>query len=85
MKRSTRSGLCVGHLERWCLRNEEHGRGLADEFDKRDIIHDLGTSKRITTWAYERLETVEGQAWTRGRDGLVPLDPAWRSLLARVA
>ena len=75
----------VGHLERWCLRNEEHGVCLAEGFDEREIIHDLSTSMRITTWAYERLETVSGQTWTRGRDGLGPLDPAWRSLLARAA
>lgn len=67
------------HLKRWCQRNIEHRGALEQELDRRDIAHDLPTSLRITTWAYEQIEASKDLVWLQGA-ALEPLDPGWRAL-----
>lgn len=72
----------VEHLERWCRRNEEYGDEIAGAFSEKNILHDLGASWRITTWAYDQAQQSGSLVWSRG-DLLVKLTPAWRELLSR--
>ena len=65
-------------LERWCRRNHEQGDTLAEQFSAAGIICDLASSRRITAWAYDRLASVGGHAWLKGRNGLERLAPEWR-------
>ena len=67
------------HLKRWCERNLEHRETLERELDRRDIAHDLPTSLRITTWAYEQIEASKDLVWLKGA-ALEPLEPGWRAL-----
>lgn len=72
----------VEHLERWCLRNEEHGEELASAFGERNIVNDREASLRVTAWAYGQAQSAGSLVWKRDEE-LVALAPGWRSLLVR--
>jgi hypothetical protein len=67
------------HLERWCRRNEEHGTGLAADFDEHVLPNDVAASQRITRWAYAQAEATATPVWiAKGR--YETLDQRWRAL-----
>jgi 5-methylcytosine-specific restriction endonuclease McrA len=70
----------IEHLERWCDRNLEHSRLLADRFDEKGIAHNLPATWQITRWAYAQAESARAQVWVDDRKHLVGLDARWRSL-----
>lgn len=70
----------VAHLERWCLRNHDHGATLAAEFDDVGVLHALSSSLMVATWSYSQAEASESRLWIARRAGLVSLDPSWRAL-----
>lgn len=68
------------HLECWLRRNDDHGSALSAYFDGRFLSHDIESSKLITRWAYSHAEEAGADVWFRVGE-VVPLGPAWRSLL----
>jgi len=68
------------YLERWCMRNALHASSLVDSFDEQRILHDFGTTKRITRWAYNQAELCGAHLW-RSNGNFVLADSAWRSIL----
>ena len=70
------------HLERWCVRNArpDWTTALQDQM----LPHDAARTGRVAAWAYTQAEVGGATVWQGGRDGLVPLDPQWRGLLAPV-
>lgn len=70
---------CIEHLESWVTRNQEHGRSLAAEFDRRGIVHELRTSQKVARWAYSQVESSGGLTW-HDSENLVPLPAEWHSL-----
>jgi hypothetical protein len=68
------------HLARWVERN---GRPMLTEaFERRMLPFDAKVTYRVGTWAYDQAEQARATVWERGRDGLVELDPRWRSVLS---
>lgn len=68
------------HLRRWVERN---GRpDLTEAFESRMVPFDAKVTRRVGAWAYGQAERARATVWERGRDGLVRLDPRWRSMLA---
>jgi HNH endonuclease len=74
----------VAHLERWCLRNEEHGPQLGMLFGERGLFHDLAASYRVTSWAYTSAEHAHAQVWLAQKE-VVPLDGEWRAVMGVAA
>lgn len=72
------------HLERWGMRNEDHGRWLGTEFSGKRIQHDLKASESIARWAYDQTAQASGLVWDHGRS-LVPLGKDWFGVLRYVA
>lgn len=69
------------HLERWLLRNVDHGPTLEEGFRLRLLPHDMPTSREVARWAYDLEEAAGGTLWVRGKR-LLPIDGSWRALLA---
>jgi hypothetical protein len=69
------------HLSAWVERNRAWGKGLADEFNRRGVIHNLRSTARIAHWAYSRAANTSGLTWQQG-ETLVPLRGEWLELLA---
>jgi hypothetical protein len=67
------------HLERWCARNT--GPDWTSALEDGMLRHDLPRTNRVAEWAYAQAEAGHATVWQRGREGLVPLDPRWRTLL----
>ena len=67
------------HLSRWVERNAR--RDLREAFESRMVPHDAKVTRRVGSWAYEQAERARATVWERGRDGLIALDPRWRSVL----
>jgi hypothetical protein len=67
------------HLDRWCARNANGDR--AEAFDRHLVPHDAAVTQRVALWAYRQAERAEATVWEHGRDGMVALDPRWRSVL----
>lgn len=72
------------HLERWVERNDELGDQLGRLFEEQGVPHDMGTSRRITAWAYGQVEERRGLVWVKGRT-LEPLGRRWRKVLGGAA
>jgi len=53
----------VSHLERWRARNEVAGQQLASAFESTGILTDLGASRGIARWAYERARSTSAVVW----------------------
>lgn len=70
-------------LEAWVDRNLQHAGFLAERFGGRGVLHDLGTSCRVATWAYRQTYTAGGLTWRR-KDEMMPLSRNWREPLARL-
>jgi hypothetical protein len=68
------------HLSAWVERNRSFGAGLADEFNKLGVIHNLGSTTRIAHWAYSRAATTSGLTW-QAAEMLIPLRGEWAQLL----
>jgi 5-methylcytosine-specific restriction endonuclease McrA len=64
-------------LMTWGSRNQRHYTDLAQAFDKHGIVHDLNTSVRIATWAYQQTADTGGLTWARP-DDMQKLSPLWR-------
>lgn len=69
------------HLEAWVERNHRFGKGLASEFDRLGVIHNLTSTNRIAHWAYSTTSGSAGLTW-HAKETLVPLLGEWSSLLA---
>lgn len=67
------------HLERWCQRNARSDWTAA--LEERLLPHDAPRTTRVAGWAYAQAERGRATVWQRGREGLVSLDPRWRTLL----
>ena len=48
----------VPHLNRWCSRNDRAGRQFEQAFEALGIVTDLGASRGIARWAYERARST---------------------------
>jgi hypothetical protein len=70
-----------GHLSAWVERNRAFGDGLADEFTRLGVIHNLRSTARIAHWAYSRAANTSGLTWQQG-ETLVPLRGEWLEFLA---
>jgi hypothetical protein len=64
------------HLENWVTRNDAAGGWLAQEFDRKGLLHDLEATQEIACWAYAQAATVDGRVWSTGTT-LVALPSAW--------
>lgn len=71
------------HLERWVNLIELNGKTLTEEFNRKNILNDLGTSIRITGWAYRQTREASGLTWLKANQ-LQPLTSEWENLLARI-
>ena len=69
------------HLVRWADRNAQYGAQLGQELARRGVVAELTASNRVTHWAYAQTEAACGLTWVQA-DDMVPLDPAWRTLIA---
>jgi hypothetical protein len=69
------------HLERWCERNVDQERVLADAFAVRRLVHDLPASVAITRWAYELAEETQSTVWRSRDERAIDLDGRWRAAL----
>lgn len=58
----------VSHLTRWCLRNDRAGRALEQAFEGQGIVTDLGASRGIARWAYERARSTTAVTWVARRE-----------------
>jgi hypothetical protein len=67
------------HLEHWTARNGK--AALAADFREHGLAHNLRATIRIASWAYEQAERAGAQVWVEGREGLQPIDEAWRRVL----
>ena len=68
-------------LEGWVKRNESHKPALKDYFSENGLLHDLPTSLRITSWAYEKTHSIGGLTWSGKSGDLVPLSDGWSKIL----
>jgi hypothetical protein len=71
------------YLAAWADRNMHHQTYLAAEFTRHGVLHDLSTSVRISTWAYQQTFAVDGLTW-RKMEELVPLPADWQTPLLRL-
>lgn len=71
------------HLHKWVDRNARFDSQLVEAFDDRAILHDLGASIRIASWAYKQVEAAGGLLWQR-RDNLVNIEPDWETPMSRL-
>ena len=69
------------HLCAWVERNRAFGDGLANEFTRLGVIHNLDSTTRIAHWAYSRAASTSGLTWQEA-EMLVPLRGEWAQLLA---
>lgn len=70
----------AAHLARWCRRNDEEHRRMAEEFDRSGLPHDWTTLRRVAASLYHVAERSGADVWHRGTE-LVQLDSEWRVLL----
>ena len=68
------------HLERWCARNARPD--WTEALETRLLPHDARRMQHVAGWVYAQAESGGATVWQRGRDGLIGLDPRWRSLLS---
>jgi len=69
------------HLCRWVERNRAQRAFLAEEFDRRKIVHNLEASEKVAAWSYSQAAGAGALAWLRG-DQLVPVAQSWLEVLA---
>lgn len=60
-------------------RNKSSGDWLAEQFDKRGLVHDLSASLQIAQWTYGQVEHAGSTVWFE-HNQLVPLEHSWQSL-----
>jgi len=53
----------------------------AEAFGSGMVPYDAKVTRRVGSWAYEQAERARATLWARGKDGLIELDPRWRSVL----
>lgn len=68
------------YLAAWAERNAGHRQQLAEEFDRRGVLHDLPTSVRIASWAYQQTFEAGGLTWAK-KEEMVPLRADWQQLV----
>jgi hypothetical protein len=66
------------HLGRWTERNRTFGLMIGKACDDARIMHDLGASLQIASWAYEQTAAAGGVLWL-SRGAIVPITNQWRS------
>jgi hypothetical protein len=64
------------HLERWARRNDDHGAALASYFQSEQVVHDIGSSRMITRWAYGQAAMSNARVWV-GPGETTRLSPRW--------
>ncbi len=69
------------HLNGWVERNRLQRTFLAEEFDRRKIIHNLDASEKVASWSYSQAAGAGALAWLRG-DLLVHVEPSWLEILS---
>lgn len=67
-------------LGAWVERNAGHRDQLGEEFDRHGVMHDLATSVRIASWAYQQTFEAGGLTWAK-QEEMIPLRADWRRLL----
>jgi hypothetical protein len=72
---------CIDHLGAWATFVSQYGADLDREFVNAKVTHNLPTSLRVVTWAYEQTSSQGGLTWVRG-DELRPLPSTWKHVLA---
>lgn len=68
------------HLERWMLRNDDHGDAIGEAGSRLNFVVDLPTAVSVARWAYAHGDNLVAQAWLRD-DALERLSGRWRALL----
>jgi hypothetical protein len=71
------------YLAAWAHRNTEHRSYLAEQFSQHNVLHDLPTSARIASWAYQQTFEAGGLTW-RKREEMVPLPAGWWQPIGRL-
>ena len=71
-------------LEEWSDRNHVNQVVLEDYFTTNGLLHDLETSNRIASWAYERTHSVEGLTWDGKGFAMTRVTKAWRDKLLKM-
>jgi 5-methylcytosine-specific restriction endonuclease McrA len=69
------------HLHAWIERNVKYGEELGQEFENKQITHNVYVSVEIARWAYSQTEALKGLAWVRKKE-LVPLDEDWKGIIS---
>ena len=70
-------------LTAWTNRNTEHRSYLAEQFGQHNVLHDLPTSARVASWAYQQTFEARGLTW-RKLEEMVPLPVDWRRPIVRL-
>jgi CRISPR/Cas system Type II protein with McrA/HNH and RuvC-like nuclease domain len=66
------------HLENWHKRNYLHRKIMCQEFDSRNILHNLAATEKIAFWAYSQAEMAGSNLWL-WKDNVLPIDQHWRA------
>lgn len=65
------------YLVVWAERNQQYREQLADGFNQGGVLHDLPTSARIASWAYQTTFEAGGLTWSK-KERMVPLLGDWQ-------
>jgi 5-methylcytosine-specific restriction endonuclease McrA len=69
------------HLEHWLHRNVDRSGQLSRFYEEKGILNNLGTSTRITRWAYEIAELSRANVWVKNNE-IRPISSYWRNLFS---
>lgn len=70
------------HLKKWVTRNIEAGELLATRFQEKRVAHDMPTTLRIASWAYEQTDLSGGAVWLKKKE-FRKLSPDWKTILLK--
>jgi HNH endonuclease len=69
------------HLDRWLLRNKDHGSAISEAGRGANIIVDLAGTVSVAGWAYAHGASLHAATWLRGEE-VEPLSGRWQLLIA---
>jgi len=69
------------HLDRWLLRNRDHGSAISEAGRGANIIVDPSSTASVAGWAYAHGASLQAAAWLQGEE-VAPLSGRWEALLA---
>jgi hypothetical protein len=69
------------HLERWLLRNQDHGSAISEAAQAANVIVNLPGTVSVAGWAYAHGASLHAATWLRGEE-VESLGGRWQTLLA---